>query len=255
MMQRTNRNMDTEESVSERVSEQLPLKSMMIILLVLFIMAVLIWGYNFTRLRTIEAEGLTRYTADEFKNMTADRFYLNNTIVYYIKNSLFPTTDLPFIESYEVSYVDGHTVHVLVHEKMVTGCVQIMGRYLYFDKDGIVVESTKERMERIPLITGLEFDEIVLNKPLQVQKKSLFSTILQLTRLLQEYSIDADRVSFDSNYLVTLYCGEIKVLLGKRDMYDEQISALQGILNVAGGRTGTLDMQNYSRENPEVILN
>lgn len=250
MMQEKKRKDETNPATSGTWS----LRQMTVVLLVLMVLAVLIWSYNLTRLKTVETEGLTRYTAEEFKAMTSKHVLLNNTMFYYLKNSFFPQKNIPFVESYEVSYADGHTVKILVHEKLVIGCVQIMGRYLYFDKDGIVVESTSQRLEHIPLIVGLEFDEIVLYEPLKVQKKSLFSTILQLTKLLQEYEIDAERVSFDSNYLVTLYCGDIKVLLGKKEVYDEQIAGLQSILRVANGRSGTLDMQNYSKENPDVIL-
>jgi len=130
----------------------------------------------------------------------------------------------------------------------------VMGRYMFFDKDGIVVETSDSRLEGIPVITGLKFDEIVLYKKLTVQKQSLFDTILELTRLTEQKGIVTNEISFDSNYEVTLYLEEITVLLGKRTSYDEQINALSGILESLQGRTGVIDMQNYTKENGEVIL-
>ena len=129
-----------------------------------------------------------------------------------------------------------------------------MGRYMFFDKDGIVVESADSLLEGVPVITGLKFDEIVLYKKLNVQKQSLFDTILELTRLAEQKNIITKEISFDSNYAVTLYLDDITVLLGKRTSYDEQINALSGILESLQGRTGIIDMQNYSKENGEVIL-
>ena len=35
---------------------------------------------------------------------------------------------------------------------------------------------------------------------------------------------------------------------------DEELNALAGILESVSGKTGTLDMRNYTRENGEVIL-
>lgn len=229
-------------------------KRMIQLLLFLLVLALLVWGYNLTRLKELEISGLTRYTKEDFFSMTAEQLLQKNTFGYLLSNRLAPRKTIPFVESYEVEYLTLHTVRVQVHEKRVTGCVQLMGRFLYFDKDGIVVESTEERLADIPLVTGLKFHEIVLYEPLTVQKQSLFRTILNLTRLVQEYEIKVDQISFDSNYYVTLSCGSMKVLLGRREAYDEQIAALQGILAAAGDRMGTVDMQNYSKEHPDVIL-
>ena len=229
-------------------------KFRLIILGTLFLMAVLIWGYNLLRLKTIEYEGLTTYTEQEFTKLLADSPAMKNTYLFYIRHALFPKEEIPFVEDYDVRLVNGTMVHVQVYEKLVIGCVEIMGKYMYFDKDGIVVESSSERIKGVPLITGLKFNEIVLYKKLQVQKQSLFTKILNLTKLLLQYEIEAERVQFDSDYEVTLSCGDIKVLLGRRDTYDIQLAALRGILDAAAGQAGTLDMRSYSRENPDVIL-
>lgn len=238
----------------KKESRQLSLKSMLIILLVLFFMAVLVWGYNLLRLDRIEYEGLTRYTEEEMTGRLCETAVTKNTFGFLLKHLLQKEKEIPFVEDYDIEYVNRSTVRVKVYEKLVTGCVEIMGKYMYFDKDGIVVESTPERVKGVPLVLGLEFDEIVLYEKLKVQKQSLFTTILNLTKLLLEYEIEAGQITINSNYEVILNLDGIKVLLGKRDVYDEQISALQGILKAAGGRSGTLDMRNYSRENPDVIL-
>ena len=129
-----------------------------------------------------------------------------------------------------------------------------MGRYMYFDKDGIVVETSDVRLEGIPVVTGLKFDEIALYRKLNVQKQSLFDTILELTRLVEQKRIVAEEIYFDSNYEVTLTLNNVTVQLGKRTSYDEQINALGGILQSLQGRTGIIDMRNYTKENGEVIL-
>ena len=52
------------------------------------------------------------------------------------------------------------------------------GSYLYFDRDGIVVESSRIKLEDIPVITGLNFSRIVLHEQLKVQKEEMFTVIL-----------------------------------------------------------------------------
>lgn len=228
-------------------------KQMLVILVVLAVLAAGIWGYNLYRLKNITVEGLTRYTEEEFLEKLELGFLTSITPLYCLSDSL-AQKEIPFVEKYEITYVDQQSAKVTVHEKRVTGCVVIMGRYMYFDKDGIVVESSDSRVAGIPVITGLEFNEIVLYKELQVQKQSLFNTILELTRLIEQNHIEAEEISFDSTYEVTLYLENITVLLGKKTSYDEELNALEGILASIGGRTGTLDMRNYTKENGEVIL-
>ena len=231
----------------------LSVKQMLVILGVLALLAAGIWGYNSFRLKEITVEGLSRYTKDEFINKLESDVLFGLTPVYCLQDSL-TQKNIPFVEKYEIEYIDRHTARIVVHEKRVTGCVIVMGRYMFFDKDGIVVESADSLLEGVPVITGLKFDEIVLYKKLNVQKQSLFDTILELTRLAEQKNIITKEISFDSNYAVTLYLDDITVLLGKRTSYDEQINALSGILESLQGRTGIIDMQNFSKENGEVIL-
>ena len=89
---------------------------------------------------------------------------------------------------------------------------------------------------------------------LYTKKQSLFDTILQLTRLVEKNKISVQEIAFDANYEVTLYAGDNIVLLGKKKSYDEALNALAGIIASLQGKSGTLDMRNYSRENGDVIL-
>ena len=231
----------------------LSVKQMVIILGVLALMAAGIWGFNNYRLKDISVEGLSRYSKEEFLGKLENGFPYVLTPVYCIQDSLVQKT-IPFVEKYEIEYTGSHSARILVHEKRVIGCVIVMGRYMFFDKDGIVVETADAHLEGVPVITGLKFDEIVLYRKINIQKQSLFDTILELTRLIEQKNIVAREIAFDSNYEVTLYLDNVIVLLGKRTSYDEQINALNGILKSIQGKTGTVDMRNYSKENQDVIL-
>ncbi len=229
------------------------MKYMLVLPALLVILAAGIWSYNLYRLKTITVDGLTRYTKEEFLGKL-DHNFLTSLTPFFCLADLGEQKKIPFIEKYEIDYVDRQTARILVHEKRVTGCVVIMGRYMFFDKDGMVVESSDALVEGIPVITGLEFEEIVLYQKLKVQKQSLFDTILELTRLVEQQEIVVQEIVFDSGYEVTLYLEDITVLLGKKTSYDEAINALAGILPSISGRTGSLDMRTYTRENGEVIL-
>lgn len=62
-----------------------------------------------------------------------------------------------------------------------------LGQDVYFDKDGIVVESSTQELEGIPQISGVTFDSLAIHQPLSVEDPTIFDTILSITKLLTKY--------------------------------------------------------------------
>jgi len=196
-------------------------------------------------LQKVTVEGVTRYTPEEIQGKIIQKKYDNNTLLLYLRLKYFTDISIPFIEDIDLEFVDNHSVNIIVYEKKVTGCVKFLGEYLYFDKDGIVVESSAQRLQDIPQIKGLKFDKIILHEKLEVQKDELFDVILNLTQLIDKYELDIDTISFNSKYEVTVECGNIRVLLGKRSTYDEVLAELKNILLEVDGRKLNIDMRKY----------
>ena len=117
---------------------------------------------------------------------------------------------------------------------------------MYFDKDGIVVESSFEKTKGVPLVTGLHFDHVVLYEPLPVEDPGIFQSILNITQLVNKYNLVTDRIFFGSDGSLTLYFEDVKVALGTGDNLDEKIMGLQYMLPELNGRKGTLRMENYT---------
>src|SRR5690606_6597144 len=122
------------------------------ILLVIGIPAVIF--INTFYLQSITIKGVTRYTPEEIQGKIIQTKYDNNTLLLYIILKYFTEINIPFIEDIDLEILDNHSVNIIVYEKKVTGCVNFLGEYLYFDKDGIVVESSAKRLEDIPQIKG-----------------------------------------------------------------------------------------------------
>ena len=111
------------------------------------------------------------------------------------------------------------------------------------------MESNTEQLEGIPVIEGVNFTKMNLHEKLEVKEsdEDIFERIVGVSQLLSKYEIDTDKVVFDSKKRVTLYVGDIRVSLGKRDMYDEQIAELSKLLPKAIKKKlkGELDMENF----------
>ena len=237
----------------QRIDKKRPMnfltKVAIVCLLVVFICLILILN---GRLKNVVVEGSSHYTEEEIKQMLFDKPTDNITLLFYLRQKLTKGKEIPFIQKMDFEMVDKHTIKIKVYEKLVIGCVEVMGGYMYFDKDGIIVESSNERIETVPLILGLKYNQVMLHKPLEVQKSTLFNTILNLTKLILSHELPVQTIQFNSSYEVTLECDGNIVLLGNREVYDEQLAALASMVNFAGTKKYTFDLRNYSKDNTTV---
>lgn len=228
-------------------------KRMLILSVALFlILSSLIAGYgyivrNYT-VTTIYVEGNVHYTNEEIIDMVMDGRFSDNSLFLSMKYKDKGIENVPFIQSMDVTVEDKDTIRITVYEKALAGYVSYLGQYIYFDKDGIVVETSSEGTSGIPQVTGLQFDRVILHEALPVDKPEVFSEVLNITQQLDKYSMTADRIYFDSNYQITLVFGDAKVALGNDDYIDEKIMKLQYILPSLIGKKGTLDMREYSED-------
>ncbi len=194
----------------------------------------------------VNVEGNQHYTKEQIQDIVLSGPLSNNSLVLSLRYRNKSITDVPFVERMDVSIVDRHNVLITVYEKSLAGYVEYLGNYMYFDKDGIVVESSKVTTAGIPLVTGLKFDYIVLHEPLPVANEDVFSDILDMTQLLKKYELQADRIYFDSSYRMTIYFDDVKVALGESDNLDEKMMQLKHILPELAGKSGILHMENYA---------
>lgn len=224
------------------------------ILLAIFLplLVLLVGGYlyieNNYKVTTVHVDGNIHYTNEEIMGMVMGGRFGDNSLFLTMKYRDKGIDNVPFIETMDVSIEAKDTIRITVYEKALAGYVMYLGRCVYFDKDGIVVETSEEQTAGIPQVTGLSFDHVILHEPLPVDKPELFEEILNITQQLSKYSLTADRIYFDSAYQVTLYFGEAKVALGENEDIDEKIQKLQYILPDLVGKSGTLDMREYSED-------
>lgn len=204
-------------------------------------------------LNTVIIEGSIHYTQEEAKEQILTKKTDGNTILFYLRSKYGKQDSIPFVEDVDVSIIDKNTVKIRIFEKAVIGCIKYMGGYMYFDKDGMIVESSNEKIENIPYIEGLNFRGFILYHKLEVEKEELFGVILKLTQLIQKFELEVSTIQFNEKAEVTLVSGNNKVLLGKRDTYDEQIAELKNLLPKAPGKKLHIDMREFTEEHKKII--
>lgn len=226
------------------------------ILGILFIILAGIYSYiikNY-KITTVYVEGNIHYDNEEIISMVMDGAYGDNSILLSMKYKDKSIENVPFIEKMDVSVLDPHTVKIEVYEKALAGYVEYLERYMYFDKDGIVVESSSQKTTGIPMVTGLSFDHVILYQPLPVEDDAIFKDILSITQLVNKYNLSIDRIYFGSDGTLTLYFDEVKVALGSREYLEEKVMQLQYMLPELTGKSGVLRMENYTEDTKTITF-
>lgn len=206
------------------------------------------------RVETIEYEGNTHYTDEEMTNFIFNGKYNVNALVYSLFGRKKEKVSIPFVQDYEIELVWPSGLKVYVYEKDIIGYIDYMGCNMYFDRDGIIVDSSREKLENVPEVSGIAYGNIVLHKRLDVDEDKVFSVMLDLRQLFEKYDIAIDKVSFDSNLSITVYTGNIKVMLGSSDMLTEKTHELSMMMPQLAGRTGTLYLNNFGEDTKSVIF-
>ena len=240
----------------------------------------------------VEVMGNTRYTEDEMKEMVlTGPFASNSLIISWLKGNQ-KTEDIPFVNSYKVERISNHKIRIIVNEKQIIGYVRYESSFMYFDKDGYVVESgsavvededgqaevikpekvevikpepveedtkTKEAtyqvaVKDVPLIEGLNVGKVVVGKQLTVENTNVFNTILGITRMVEKFQIQPDKVVFDEEYNITLIYDNIRVSLGQDNLLEEKITRAAAILPKLTGQSGVLHLEDYTDGMTNIIF-
>lgn len=222
------------------------------ILLTLAILAVLAFFMNY--ITNVKIDGNHFYTEDEVKHLVINGELEGNAWYLYWKYHYGEPPVIPFIDKVEVELAGRGSVKIHIYEKSIVGYVEYLGSYMYFDKDGTVVESSAVVMEGVPKITGLRFDSIQLYEKLPVEKEEVFQYILNLTKELKKNNISPDKIQFNTELEAALYFGQAQVLLGKDEQQNEKITRLKALLSEIEGKAGVLYMEEVDEDNKNIVF-
>ena len=230
-------------------------KKLIVVLAALAVLFIL--GLSFAgvfRVRQVTVTGNAYYTKEEVVDLLLDEGSLQNTLLVYLRYKYQEHPEIPFIDDFEVTMDSWQSLKIRVYEKNMVGYVRYLGQDVYFDKDGIVVESSTQEREGIPQISGVTFDSLAIHQPLSVEDPTIFDTILSITKLLTKYDLDPDEIRFGAGGELFLQLGDVKVALGTGENLDEKISRLKQLEGDLKDKSGTLHMENYTDETTHISL-
>ena len=231
------------------------------IVLVLAVIAGILYGaYWFLETYRIDpdkiyVDGNKHYTSEEIVGMIMTGPLGDNSRYLARKYRDTKITDVPFVDSITVQVLSNDSIRISVNEKALAGYVKYLDHYIYFNKDGEVVESSLVKTLGIPQVTGITYSHMVVGEKLSDEGDEIFRRTLNITKLLNKYELAAERIHFHDGGAITLYFGDVRVSLGNESAHLEDkimnlVSRVPGenatMLEILEGRSGVLDMAEYS---------
>ncbi|MDE6980851.1 MAG: FtsQ-type POTRA domain-containing protein, partial [Lachnospiraceae bacterium] len=210
----------------------------LIFLLVAALSALIIWQVY--RVGEVKVEGNEHYSKEQIEKFVLDDKYSWNSLYVYLKYRFMEMEQIPFVDTMEISLENPKTLKIFVYEKEIIGYLYIasIDQNVYFDKDGFVVETSKEIIEGIPRVEGLNCDQVVLYEKLPIDDKDILRSLLGASQSLKKNGVVPEEIRFEENGSITLSYGNITVLLGGGDKLTNKILRLSYILPPLEGKKG-----------------
>lgn len=233
-------------------------KKWVILILAALVLAAALGAGNYIlsayRVNTVYVDGNFHYSNQEIEEMIMGGILGKNSLYLSYKYKNWKAENIPFIDAITVETLAADTIKITVYEKALAGYIRYMDTYMYFDKDGYIVENSSVRTAGVPQITGLSFSYAVLGQPLPVEDANVFDEILTITKLLTKYGLTADKIQFEKENVI-LHFSEVKVALGnERSRLENKLMNIPKLLETLRGRRGTLHMETYDETNGKYVF-
>ena len=204
----------------------------------------------------VEIVGSEYYQDESISNWLLDDEYSWNSLYVFFKYKFVEPKEMPFVDNMEISLKSPHVLQVHVYEKVLLGRVYIkaLGQNAYFDKDGFVVEMSSDVIKKIPQVTGLDVDQIVLYEKLPIKEKHVLKNLLSVTQILKKFELVPNSVRYNGENGFTLKYGDIMVVMGEADSLNDKITRLAHIMPKLEGKKGTLHLEGWTENTTDITF-
>ena len=224
--------------------------------LLIFIIATALLIFILFPFEDIRVEGNTFYDEEVYVPYVVTDDFCINTLYIMVKSMFVKQENPEFVEDIDLSIEKRKTILVTVTEKEWTGyCVDSTGKYVYYDKDGNVVEVSERLIEGHPESFGLIVEEPVVGEPLPVDN-TLRRNLVQVQDFFSMENIAYDSIYFNSDGTITVYVngGNVEVALGTSALLREKTRRLPYILPKIEGMSGVLHLEDWTEDSTDIVF-
>ena len=248
---------DEEVYQEEKTSSSLKILTVIIVVLTIVI-GVISYGF---RLEEVRVRGNKNYTSDEIKTLIGFPEDGANTLLCYLRYLPYKVKEIPFLESIKVRMESSNTLCIEVDEIHILACIKDGKKYYYFDEEGIVQEVLKERRDTLPVIEGVDAEVLEEGEAVSVSNRTIFKGMMELSQLLLDYDIKAQKIEVDKEGSFTVYINDaIRVGFGAPVYLEEKALEMANILpelekmRKTEDIRGILHLENYDSTKKSVVF-
>ena len=205
--------------------------------------------------KTVHVRGNSLYTSEEIaEQVISDDSQLRHNSVFLTALYMTPwAPKIPFVERVRVSMDSPDTITIKVRDMDIAGYIPYAGKNLYFSADGIVLENSPLTIRNAAFVTGLNITKGEVGSRMEAENAAGLDLVLSALEILKKYDLHTESIYLGKTGGVTMYLDQIKVQLGRTD-FELKISKIAQIYPYLEGRSGTIDMTNYSSSDENIIL-
>lgn len=198
----------------------------------------------------VSVKGNEQFTEAEIMDYLFKDGKNQNSLFFWFKAKTgIAKVEIPFLENYTVRMKAPNELEFTVDEKSLVGYLNNGGIYVYFDRDGIIVKQTTEKLDGIPKVTGIECDEMILYNEIPAQNKDVFNLLLTVSQAIEKYEFNVKKIHISEDLQVSLFIKKVRINLGKEKDLNEKIIDLNDMINGELLKyEGTLDMTTLSTD-------
>ena len=224
-------------------------------ILVMMIAAAITTVYFTCNVKTVRVTGSTLYTSREIaEQVISDDTQLRHNSVFLAALYMTPwAPKIPFVESVRVSLDSPDSITITVRDMDIAGYIPYAGKNLYFSADGIVLENSPLTIRNAAFVTGLSITKGEIGSRMEAENAAGLDLVLSALEILRKYELHTESIYLGKTGGVTMYLDQIKVQLGRTD-FELKISKIAQIYPYLEGRSGTINMTNYSSSDENIIL-
>lgn len=202
-----------------------------------------IFFFSYFKVSNVEVMGSSYYSESEVRDMILQGPLAGNTVLAPIFCSTDDTGDIPFVEGFRVKQMNHNTIVISVKEKKPVGCIPYLDSYVYFDRNGVFIESSRDRMEKVPYFQGIQVDKVVKNEKLPIKGMPVLETAVALSTIFQKNDLLPEYIEFDENYQISMIYGDITIKLGENTQLENKMARVFAILPLITGKKGILHVE------------
>lgn len=245
-----------EEDDEDEEEEAGSLKSWLLFLLVSMTVAVVFSGLYFgCTVKKVHVSGNGLYTSEEIaEKVISDDSQLRHNTAFLTALYMSPfAPSIPFEKSVKVTPVSYDEIKITVEDMDIAGFIPYTGRNLYFSADGTILEISPLIVKNATFVTGISVTSAEKGSKMTADSEEGLRMILEVLQLLRKYQMRVDSVVLTRSGNMILYFDKIKVQMGKSD-FELKISKIAQILPYLEGRSGTINLTNYTSADENIIL-